>query len=220
MHSVALGDGMNRIACSLVGLLFSAATAQSDQIRNSWEWFNAAEFYQARDSGNAQDAVKVARYFRVSAEKGNAVAAFKLGELYEHGAGVAEDPVQAFNWYIRSAAKNDKHGQLKVGWCYQKGIGVQADLKIAAIWYRVSAENGNIWAYHMLAFMLADGDGVKKDVALARRYLELSLPKTKDHWAKWKLAHLLVEEDPARAKNLLKEAAAAGNIQAAAELKQ
>lgn len=217
---MALGDGMYRIVCSLVCLMGSSAAAWSDQVRNSWEWFNAAEFYQARETGNSPDLTRVARYFRLSAEKGNPVAAFKLGELYEHGTGVSKDPVLAFQWYMRSASKNNKHGQLKVGWCYQKGIGVAADPTIAAIWYRVSAENDNVWGYHMLAFMLAEGEGMKKDVVLARRYLELSLPKTKDHWAKWKLAHLLVEEDPARAKNLLKEAAAAGNIQAAAELKQ
>lgn len=209
---------MNRIVCSLVYLLLSSVATWSDQVRNSWEWFNAAEFYQARESANVHDLSRVARYFRLSAEKGNPVAAFKLGELYEHGAGVAKDPLQAFNWYMRSAARNDKHGQLKVGWCYQKGIGVQVDPAIAAIWYRVSAENDNIWAYHMLAFMLADGEGVKKDVPLAKHYLELSLPKTKDHWAKWKLAHLLADDDPARAKILLKEAAAAGNYQAAEEL--
>lgn len=209
---------MNRIVCSLCTLLISAAAARPDQVRNSWEWFNAAEFYEAREPRSERSLAISARYFRLSAEKGNSVAAFKLGELYEHGTGLAKDPTLAFNWYMRSAAKNDKHGQLKVGWCYQKGIGVQADPAIAAIWYRVSAENDNIWAYHMLAFMLADGDGVKKDMALARRYLELSLPKTKAHWAKWKLAHLLTEEDPKRARILLKEAAAAGNVQAAADL--
>jgi TPR repeat protein len=211
---------MNRIVCSLVYLLLSSVAARSDQVRNSWEWFNAAEFYQARENANAQDLTKVARYFRLSAEKGNPVAAFKLGELYEHGTGVSKDPVLAFQWYMRSAARNDRHGQLKVGWCYQKGIGVAADPTIAAIWYRVSAENDNVWGYHMLAFLLADGEGVKKDVMQAKKYLELSLPKTRDHWAKWKLAHLIEAENPERAKILLKEAAAAGNIQAAAELKQ
>lgn len=211
---------MNRIVCSLVYLLLSSVAAWSDQVRNSWEWFNAAEFYQARESANVRDLSRVARYFRLSAEKGNPVAAFKLGELYEHGTGVLKDPVLAFQWYMRSAAKNDRHGQLKVGWCYQKGIGVAADPTIAAIWYRVSAENDNVWGYHMLAFLLADGEGVKKDVMQAKKYLELSLPKTKDHWAKWKLALLIASEEPGRAKALMKEAAVAGNAQAAEDLKK
>lgn len=211
---------MKRSVCGLVCLLFSPAVVLADQTRNSWEWFNAAEFYQARPHKGEADIKTSARYFRLSAEKGNPVAAFKLGELYESGTGVAKDPLLAFNWYMRSAAKSDKHGQLKVGWCYQKGIGVEANPTIAAIWYRISAENDNVWGYHMLAFMLADGEGMKKDAALARRYLERSLHETNSDWAKWKLAQLLAEEDPAKAKALLKEAAAAGNTQAAAELKR
>ena len=205
------------MVCAVM-LLLPASAAAGDKVRDSWEWFNAAEFYQSGDIKGRQDLKAALRYFRISAEKGNPVAAFKLGEIYENGIGIDKDSLQAFTWYMRSAARNDKDGQLKVGWCYQKGIGVQADPKVAVIWYRIAAENGNIWGYHMLAFMLADGEGLKQDVALAKRYFELSLPKTNDHWAKWKLAHLLAKEEPIRARALLQEAAAAGNAQAAEEL--
>jgi TPR repeat protein len=211
---------MRNLIGAMIMLLLPASTALCDQARDSWEWFNAAEFYQGGSSKGRQDLKTTARYFRVSAEKGNPVAAFKMGEIYENGIGVPKDSMQAFIWYMRAAARNDKDGQLKVGWCYQKGIGVQPDPQVAAIWYHISAENKNIWAYHMLAFMLADGLGMKQDLVLARRYFELSLPKTKDHWAKWKLATLLAEDDPKRAKTLLKEAAAAGNAQAAEDLRK
>jgi TPR repeat protein len=217
---MVLGTGMKRIAAALGFFLLPAAAALPEPARITWEWYNAAEIHQRQESRNKSDQRLVAHYFRLAAEKGNAAAAYKLGELYENGTGAAKDPLQAFYWYMRAAAQNDKHGQLKVGWCYQKGIAVQPDPKIAAIWYRLAADNDNIWGYHMLAFMLADGEGVTKDVALARRYFELSLPKTKDHWAKWKLAHLIAQENPTKAKALLKEAAAAGNAQAAAELKR
>ncbi|MGI2033064.1 tetratricopeptide repeat protein [Rhizobium panacihumi] len=194
--------------------------ARAEPARITWEWYNAAEVYQSGKLKGYDDLRLSAHYFRLAAEKGNMAAAYKLGEIYENGIGVAKDPLLAFNWYMRAAARNDKHGQLKIGWCYQKGIGVQADPQIAAIWYRAAAENDNVWAYHMLAFMLADGEGVKKDIELAKRYFERSLPRTDDHWAKWKLAHLVADENPKRAKQLLKEAAAAGNVQAAVELNQ
>ncbi len=210
---------MRLVAC-LICIGMSAIAARAESPRISWEWYNAAEVHQSDKLRRGGDAALAAHYFRLAADKGNAAAAYKLGEIYENGQGIAKDPVQAFSWYMKAAAKNDKHGQLKVGWCYQKGIAVAADPAIAAIWYRVAAENDNIWGYHMLAFMLADGEGLKKDVGLARRYLEVSLPKTKDHWAKWKLAHLIEVEDPRRAKALLKEAAAAGNAQAAEDLKR
>jgi uncharacterized protein len=215
---MALGNGMMRIAGSFLYLLLMVTAALAEPPQITWEWYNAAETYQGFKVRRPDDLRLSAHYFRLAADKGNATAAFKLGELYEAGQGVARDPVQAFYWYMKAAAQNNKHGQLKIGWCYQKGIGVQPDPKIATIWYRLAAENDNIWGYHMLAFMLADGEGVVKDAAQARRYFELSLPKTKDHWAKWKLAHLIEQENPAKAKALLKEAAAAGNAQAAADL--
>ncbi|WJH41752.1 sel1 repeat family protein [Aliirhizobium terrae] len=200
--------------------LTAAGAASAEPARITWEWYNAAEIHQGDRGRGAENPRLAAHYFRLAAEKGNAAAAYKLGEIYESGKALPADPLQAFYWYMRAAAKNDKHGQLKIGWCYQKGIGVQPDPRIAAIWYRLAAENDNIWGYHMLAFMLADGEGVAKDVAQARRYLELSLPKTKDHWAKWKLAHLIAQENPKKAKALLKEAAAAGNAQAMDDLEK
>jgi len=211
---------MKRIAAGFAFWLAATGAASADSARITWEWYNAAEIHQGRKTATSGEQKLAAHYFRLAAEKGNPSAAYKLGEIYENGWGLAADPVQAFTWYMKAASKNDKHGQLKVGWCYQKGIAVQPDAKIAAIWYRLAAENGNIWGYHMLGFMLADGDGTAKDVGQARRYFELSLPKTNDHWAKWKLAHLIEQDDPARARGLLKEAAAAGNAQAAEELKQ
>ena len=211
---------MRRRILIFAAWLAAAPAAFADSARITWEWYNAAKIHQGRKLASPADRKLAAHYFRLAADKGNVAAAYKLGEIYETGQGLAPDPFHAFSWYMKAAARNDKHGQLKVGWCYQKGIAVAADPAIAAIWYRIAAENGNIWGYHMLAFMLADGEGMKKDEALARRYLELSLPKTKDHWAKWKLSHLVEAEDPMRARALLKEAAAAGNVQASDELKQ
>lgn len=211
---------MRRRIVIFAAWLAVANAASADSARITWEWYNAAELHQGRKQAGPADQKLAAHYFRLAADKGNVAAAYKLGEIYENGQGLALDPVQAFSWYMKAAAGNNRHGQLKVGWCYQKGIAVAADPAIAAIWYRTAAENGNIWGYHMLAFMLDDGEGMKKDLVLARRYFELSLPKTNDHWAKWKLAHLIEAEDPKRAKTLLKEAAAAGNLQAAEDLNQ
>jgi uncharacterized protein len=79
---------------------------------------------------------------------------------------------------------------------------------------RARREKGNEWAYHMLAFMYADGEGVRKDLKKARRYLERSLPRTRDNWAQFKLASLIAKDNPGRARRLLRQSAAAGNADA------
>lgn len=210
-----------RYAALISGLfLCGVSAAHADPPQITWEWYNAAETYRRYKVKGKDDLRISARYFRMAAEKGNSTAAYKLGEAYEEGIGLPKDPVQALHWYRRAALQGDKHAELRIGYFHQKGIVVARDPAAAVKWYRQSAEKGNIWAYHMLAFMLADGEGLARDVALARAYLEKSLPHTNDHWAKWKLAQLVRAEDPKRAKALLKEAADAGNSQAAEELQR
>lgn len=219
LHLFAMGDGdIRRLAATLGLVLGCVSVAQADPPQITWEWYNTAETYRNYKVKGKDDLRISARYFRMAAERGNPTAAYKLGEAYEEGIGVPKDPVLALEWYRQAAARGDKHAELRIGYFYQKGIVVARDPAAAIDWYKRSAAKDNIWAYHMLAFMLADGEGIAKDVKLAKAYLEKSLPQTNDHWAKWKLAQLIRAEHPIRAKQLLKEASAAGNVQAAEEL--
>lgn len=211
---------MRRLVVTSGIVLSGAFAAHADPPQITWEWYNAAEAYRNYRTKGKDDLRISARYFRMAAEHGNSTAAYKLGEAYEEGIGLPKDPIQALDWYRRAASHGDKYAELRIGYFYQKGIVVPRDPAAAIVWYRKSLENGNIWAYHMLAFMLADGEGLPQDAKLAKAYLEKSLPETNDHWAKWKLAQLVRAEDPARAIKLLKEASAAGNAQAAEELRQ
>ena len=196
----------------------SVCLAQSKPAQITWDWFNAAEAYRHYARKSPGDLTIAAHYYRLAAEKGNAPAAYKLGEMYENGDGLAKSDADALIWYRKAADAGDKYGQFRVGWFYQKGLGDTVDLLEAARWYRLSAAQGNAWAYDMLAFMLADGQGVAKDEDLARRYFELSLPRTQDNWARWKLATLILATDPKRARLLLRQSAAAGNLQASTAL--
>jgi uncharacterized protein len=207
------------IVCLMIAMLAPASClGQTKPPQISWDWFNAAETYRHYTRKSPNDLTIAAHYFRLSAEKGNAPAAYKLGEMYENGEGVAKSDADALTWYRKAADAGDKFGQFRVGWFYQKGLGMPADLPEAARWYRLSAAQDNEWAYDMLAFMLADGQGVPKDEDLARKYFELSLPRTQDNWARWKLATLILAEDPKRARLLLRQSAAAGNPEASKAL--
>ena len=198
----------------------SACVAGPGAPQTTWEWFHAAETYKAYPNRTDADLRIAARYYALAANKGNAAAAYKLGEMYENGAGVGKDYGTALTWYRAAADAGDKYGQFRVGWLHQQGLGTQRDMREARLWYERSAAQGDEWAYHMLAFMYADGDGVERDVALARRYFEISLPRTDDNWAKWKLATLIEASDPPRARQLLMESSAGGNVQAGEELRR
>lgn len=208
------------IFCMVTAMLVPASSlAQAKPPQITWDWFNAAEAYRHYAKKSPDDLTIAAHYYRLAADKGNAPAAYKLGEMYEKGEGVAKSDVDAFAWYRKAADAGDQYGQFRVGWFHQKGLGTKADPPEAARWYRLSAAQGNAWAYDMLAFMLADGQGMPKDEDLARKYFEQSLPRTKDNWAQWKLATLIMAKDPKRAKQLLQQAAAAGNPEASKALR-
>ena len=203
-------------------LLIATETASAEEprasVRLTWEWFNTAETYRKYKVKGPDDLRIAAHYFRLAAKNGNAAAAYKLGEAYEIGSGVPLNLPEALRWYRQSADAGDMHAELKVGWFYQKGLSLRADPSRAVEWYERSARKGNLWAYHMLAFMLMDGEGVAKNLALAQSYFEKSLPFTHDHWAQLKLSQLIRASDPRRSRELLKQAASAGNADAIREL--
>jgi TPR repeat protein len=204
--------------CALVTC--SACVAGSSPSQITWEWYNVAETYKAYPNRTDADLRISAHYYELAANKGNAAAAYKLGEMYGNGVGVGKDYDAALKWYRAAADAGDKYGQFRVGWFYQHGLATQQDMQEARLWYQRAAEQDNEWAYHMLAFMYADGDGVKRDAVLARRYFEISLPRTNDNWAIWKLATLIEDSDPLRAMQLLAESSAGGNVQAGEELRR
>jgi TPR repeat protein len=87
--------------------------------------------------GKAMDA------YKVEAEKGNAVAQYRLGHHYYLGNGVEKDYGKAVVWWSKSAEQGYAAAQGDLGLCYEKGCGVKKDLEKAEYWYRLAAENGN-----------------------------------------------------------------------------
>lgn len=186
----------------------------------SWEWFNAAEIYRQERPQKARDLAIAAHYYRMAADKGNTAAAYRLADAYEHGTGVKQNDQEALRWYRFAAERGDKYALLRTGWFYEKGLGTDTNLAVAAIYYEAAAERGNEWGYSMLAFLLADGRGVPQDVTRAQHYFEISIPKTQDPWAEWKLATIIADKNPQASQALLRKAAAAGNEKAIEALSQ
>jgi TPR repeat protein len=86
---------------------------------------------------------KAARWFRKSAEQGNADAQYRLGDMYYEGKGVALDPTEAAKWYRKAAEQGDSDAQSMLGHMYLKGNGVALDFEEAAKWYRKSSDQGD-----------------------------------------------------------------------------
>ena len=78
------------------------------------------------------------------AEKGNSIAAMRLGQLYAGGNwGIEQNSIKAVKWYIRAAELGDRPSQIKLGHAYEFGrLDVEPDIRKAIKFYTMATENG------------------------------------------------------------------------------
>jgi TPR repeat protein len=74
---------------------------------------------------------------RENAEKGDAIAQYKLGSSYLSGSGgVQQDYAEAANWFKLAAVQGLAAAQFDLGYLYQEGKGVAKDYVASANYYR------------------------------------------------------------------------------------
>ena len=110
------------------------------------------------------------RWFRLTAEQGDATVQYNLGLMYATGEGVPEDDAEAVRWFRLAADQGDAGAQFNLGLMYANGAGVLKDDAEAVRWYRLAADQGLAGAQLNLGNRYATGEGVLKDDAEAVRW--------------------------------------------------
>ena len=122
---------------------------------------------------SAENPNKALTRMRREAEKGDAEAQFRLGEVYKKGKIVARDYTEAFKWFERAAEQKYDPAQLALAICYCDGTGVNRDRKKGMTLLSQLSENGMGEATKSLAFRYLIGDrGKGKDVKKAEELFE------------------------------------------------
>ena len=105
------------------------------------------------------------------AQKGNAEAQFKVGEMYETGFGVKEDKAEAENWIMKAAGQGHETAGFKLlFWDIEKNGVTDANKgKLEAL--RAKADEGNAQAQYYVGKMYSRGVGVPRDSAKALDWL-------------------------------------------------
>src|SRR3954463_718584 len=105
--------------------------------------------------------------WRPLAEKGDADAAFNIGQAYRLGRGVPTNLAIAKSWFERAARQNHIDAQTTLGLLLFQN-GEQADgLK----WLKAAAEQGEARALLVYGTALFNGDGVAQDPVLGYAYV-------------------------------------------------
>ena len=129
-----------------------------------------ANCYLTGEKVNA-DPAEAARWFRLAAEKNDALAQFALGLMYDEGKGVPSDMAEAVRWFRKAADQGLAEAQLNLGVCYAKGEGIMPDQAEAAKWYRKAAEQGDVQGQSRLGLACLEGIGVEKNDSEAVKWL-------------------------------------------------
>ena len=80
---------------------------------------------------------------KAKAEKGDKIAQFSLGNMYDFGEGVPEDDKEAVKWYRKAAEQGDADAQNNLGVMHYFGEGVPQDKVTTYAWYNIAAANGH-----------------------------------------------------------------------------
>ena len=127
----------------------------------------ADDFQVGMDAANRGDFARAFEVWEPLAKRGNALAQFNLGLMYDKGEGVKRNYKMAVKWYKLAARQGISSAQFNLGWLYSKGKGVRQSFKRTVMWYIRAAKQGNSAAQFNLGLMYQKGLGVERDMSLA-----------------------------------------------------
>jgi localization factor PodJL len=121
-------------------------------------------------NGAAVHLPEAIKYLTEAAEKGQAVAQYRLGTLYDRGLGVAVDPAKAAHWYELSANQGNRKAMHNLAVIYAD----RKDMANAARWFAKAASLGLSDSQFNLAILYEHGDGVPQSLVEAFKWYSIA----------------------------------------------
>jgi localization factor PodJL len=144
-------------------------------------------------TANLPDAV---RFLTQAAEKGQAVAQYRLGTLYERGQGVTADSVKAMHWYQLAAIQGNRKAMHNLAVAYASGPSAKRNMTEAARWFAKAAGLGLSDSQFNLAVLYERGEGVQQSLTDAYKWYAIAA-SSGDAEAKARMSVLESQLDPA-----------------------
>jgi localization factor PodJL len=131
-----------------------------------------------------RDPALAARLFERAAQIGYAPAQFRLGSLFEKGAGIGRDVALARYWYERAAESGNVRAMHNLAVLLAEGIDGTPDYASALRWFRSAAEHGLRDSQFNLGVLLARGFGTSQDFAGSYLWFALAAAQGDDEAAR------------------------------------
>jgi localization factor PodJL len=119
---------------------------------------------QRLTAGRPQEGVAL---LRRAADRGFAMAQYRLAKIYERGEGVQTDVAIARQWTERAAAAGNRRAMHDLGVFFARGEGAPLDEAAAFRWFRQAAELGVADSQYNLGVLYQQGRGVNASASEA-----------------------------------------------------
>ena len=145
-----------QIAVAIIAAMLASATPAAEPTVKS-----------GVDAWQRGDHAEAAAIWRNLAEKGDADAAFNLGQAFRLGRGVPADSAQAKRWFEIAANKGHLDAQVSLGLL----LFDSGDRAVAMNWLKKAAARGEPRALLVVGTALFNGDGLKQDPVQGYAYV-------------------------------------------------
>lgn len=122
-----------------------------------------ADLAKGNEAEKAQNYAEAMKWYKLSADKGNAKAMYNVGFMYYHSRGVAQNYAEAMNWFKKSADKGIGPAMFNIGAMYYNGLGVAKNDAEAKTWFQKAADKGDEDARQTLQKLAAQTDNGSAD---------------------------------------------------------
>ncbi|MFO1248394.1 MAG: hypothetical protein U1E93_09290 [Alphaproteobacteria bacterium] len=114
------------------------------------------------------------KFLTQAAEKGQAVAQYRLGTLYERGQGIPADAAKAAHWYEMAANQGNRKAMHNLAVSYASGATGKKNMAEAARWFAKAAALGLSDSQFNLAVLYERGDGVPQSLLDAYKWYSIA----------------------------------------------
>ena len=151
---------------------------QSSEAR---EFFDIAESHFNR---SPPDYLKAKMSYRIAADNGSVLAAYRLGYMYYTGEGAGQNDLQAFQYFematnaplafqphsLELTTKFLAESYNNLGIMYQRGLGTRKNFKLASSMYRRAIGFGSLGAKQNLSNLYTPATGSRPDIPINPDY--------------------------------------------------
>lgn len=130
--------------------------------------------YLDGSNGFSVNEAEGARWLERAADSGDAMAAYRLGTLYERGHGVPTNAAKADQLYGIAAKAGNRKAMHNLAVAFAEGSGVPKNLQQAADWFTKAADLGLKDSQFNLAVLYERGMGVKQSLVDAYKWYAIA----------------------------------------------